>query len=114
MFANVSRNEVLLKRDSLDTLPHMKQLTGLFEVELQSEGIVFQVTAEIMLPGMEESEFKRRVVEEWILHFGITAPGVREETLKYVKMRPVPEKPTDALKVPRGSDPVLIWKSVEE
>ena len=91
----------------------MKQLMGIFDVKLQSEGITFQVTAEIMPPGMEESEFQRRVVEEWILHFGITSP-IREGTLKCVSMRPVPEKPADALKVPRGSEPVLIWKSIEE
>ncbi len=90
----------------------MKQLKGLFELELQSDGIAFLVTAQIMPPGMKESEAKAKVVEEWILHFAIEAP-ISVGAVECVKMRPLPAKPADALKVPKGTVPVLVWKSVE-
>jgi hypothetical protein len=91
----------------------MKQLTGFFEFELQSEGIAFLVTAEIVAPGLDESTAKAKVVEEWILHFGITAP-IDQGKVECKKMRPLPDKPNDALKVPKGTGSILIWKSIEE
>ena len=49
------REECLLLDFLADTVGHM-QLTGLFEFKLESEGIPLLVTAEIMPPGMEETE----------------------------------------------------------
>ena len=90
----------------------MKQLSGFFECTLESDGIPFSVTAEITPPGLEEPELKEKVVEEWALHFGISAP-VSLTTMKCVAMKPLPGKPDDTLTVPKGTLPVLIWKSVE-
>lgn len=91
----------------------MNRLNGFFELELESDGIPFLVTAEIIPPGLEESELKQKVVDEWGLHFGISAP-VRLDTMKCVTMRPLPGKPQDTLAVPKGTIPVLIWKSAED
>jgi hypothetical protein len=91
----------------------MKKLKGFFELELESDGIAFLVTVQIMPPGIEESEAKAKVVEEWILHFAIAAP-ISVGAVECLKMRPLPAKPEDGLKVPKGTVPVLIWKSVEK
>jgi len=88
------------------------QLTGLFELRLESEGIPFMVTAEIESPGIPEEEAKARIIAEWTLHFSISAPIV-QGAVECVSMRPVDAKPADALRVPKGTSPVLIWKSEE-
>jgi len=105
------REEWLLLDFLADTVGHM-QLTGLFELKLESEGIPLLVTAEIMPPGVEEAEVEAKVVAEWILHFGISEP-IALEALKCVSMRPLAAKPADALSVPKGTLPILIWKSEE-
>jgi hypothetical protein len=88
------------------------QLTGLFEFKLQSEGIPLLVTAEIMPPGLEEAEAKAKVMAEWILHFAISEP-IALDALECVSMRPLSAKPAGALRVPKGTFPILIWKSEE-
>jgi hypothetical protein len=95
----------------VDTVGHM-QLAGLFEFKLESNGIFLLVTAEILPPGLEEAEAKAKVVAEWILHFAISEP-IALEALRCVSMRPLAAKPADALTVPKGTLPVLIWKSDE-
>lgn len=91
----------------------MKRLKGFFEFALQSDGFGFLVTGEILSPGLEEGEAKRRLVEEWLLHFAITSP-IRQDGMQCVEMRPLPAKPPDAMKLPKGAGRILIWKSVEE
>jgi len=94
-----------------DTVGYM-QLAGLFEFKLESNGIFLLVTAEILPPGLEEAEAKAKVVAEWILHFAISEP-IELDALKCVSMRPLAAKPAEALTVPKGTLPVLIWKSDE-
>jgi hypothetical protein len=88
------------------------QLTGLFELKLESEGIPFLATAEILPPGLAEEEAKANLVAEWILHFAISAP-IAVGAVECVSMRPLAEKPADALRVPKGTFPILCWKSEE-
>ena len=91
----------------------MENLTGLFEARLEADGLAFIVTLSIDPPGIPEEEAKEQITREWIIHFAISSP-VRQEALKCVSLRRIPAKPTDALPVPKGTDPILIWKSVEE
>jgi hypothetical protein len=87
-------------------------LTGFFELRLNSSGIPFLVTAEIESPGLTEEEAKARIIAEWVLHFAISAP-INQDNVQCESMRPLSAKPSDALRVPKGTSPVLIWKSEE-
>jgi hypothetical protein len=91
----------------------MEKLTGFFEARLEADGLAFVVTVDIEPPGMPEAEAKEQITREWIIHFAISSP-VRQDVLECVSLRRIPSKPTDALPVPRGTEPILIWKSVEE
>lgn len=91
----------------------MEALTGLVEARLEADGLPFLVTVEIDQPGMPEKEAKEEIAREWLVHFAISSP-VRQEALKCVSLRRITSKPTDSLPVPKGTEPILIWKSVEE
>jgi len=86
---------------------------GFFEFTLRSEGRVFLATVELIAPGLEESEATTKVAQIWELGFGapeVVVPG----SVTCANLRQVQMKPTDALKVPKGIAPVLIWKSEEQ
>ena len=91
----------------------MTQLKGFFEFEFRAGEMTFLATVEFAPPGLEASEARARALELWTLHFAASeaiAPG----TVECIGLNPLAEKPADALKVPKGRLPVLIWKSVEK
>jgi hypothetical protein len=88
------------------------QLTGLFELRLESEGIPFLVTVELEPPGLPEAEAKEKIIAEWVLHFAIESP-IALGAIECVSMRPLTAKPANALTVPKGTAPIFIWKSEE-
>ena len=86
---------------------------GLFEFELHSENRVFLATVELLASGLEESEARSKVSEVWELCFSapeVVVPG----SVTCVNSKQIQTKPSDALKVPKGIAPVLIWKSEEK
>jgi hypothetical protein len=86
---------------------------GLFEFELRSEDRKFIATVELLPPGLQDSEARVKVPETWELYFA--APEVvPPKTTTCVDSKPIERKPDDALKVPKGIAPVLIWKSEEK
>jgi len=90
----------------------MDELQGFFEFEFGSEDMKYLATVEIAPPGIKVSEAKTRPLAEWLVHFAISAP-IEQAAIKFINFRPLNGKPDDALKVPKGHSPVLIWKSVE-
>jgi hypothetical protein len=87
--------------------------TGFFEFTLQSEDRVFLANVELIDPGLEESEAMTKVPKIWEIGFGapeVVVPG----SVTCVNFRQVQMKPRDGLKIPRGTAPVLIWKSEEQ
>ena len=83
--------------------------TGFFEFTLQSEDRVFLANVELIDPGLEESEAITKVPQIWELGFG--APEVvTPRSVTCVNFRQVQMKPSDGVKIPKGSAPVLIWK----
>jgi hypothetical protein len=91
----------------------MTQLKGFFEFELRAGEMTFLATVEFVPPGLEASEAKAQALELWTLHFA-ASEAIPSGAVECVGLNPVAEKPADALKVPKGQLPVLIWKSVEK
>ena len=87
--------------------------TGFFEFTLQSEDRVFLANVGLIDPGLEESEAIAKVPQIWEVGFGapevVTSGSVTRVNFKQVQM-----KPSDGLKIPKGSAPVLNWKSEEQ
>jgi hypothetical protein len=86
---------------------------GFFEFELRSGDRTFIATVELLPPGLEASEARAKVPEVWELYFAAPEVIVPKSTT-CVDSRPIQTKPDDALKVPKGIAPVLIWKSKEK
>jgi hypothetical protein len=86
---------------------------GFFEFELRSGDRTFITTVELLPPGLEASEARTKVPEVWELYFAAPEVIVPGSTTS-VDSRPIQTKPDDALKVPKGIAPVLIWKSKEK
>jgi hypothetical protein len=86
---------------------------GFFEFELRSGDRTFIATVELLPPGLEASEASTKVPDVWELYFA--APEVvAAGSTTCVNSKPIQTKPDDALKVPKGITPVLIWKSEEK
>jgi hypothetical protein len=86
---------------------------GFFEFELRSGDRTFIATVELLPPGLEASEARAKVPDVWELYFA--APEVvAPKSTTCVDSRPIRTKPDNALKVPKGIAPVLIWKSDEK
>jgi hypothetical protein len=88
-------------------------MKGFFEFTLQSQDRVFLATAELIDLGLEESEATTKIPQIWEVGFGapeVVVPG----SVTCANFRQVQMKPTDALTVPKGIAPVLIWKSEEQ